>query len=961
MTIRTAMFSTVCLVAMAAGPAGSAPVGVTAAVNQDATSTPPGASVRTLTLGANLVTNERVVTDTVGLVQILLADGTAFTVGANSDLVIDRFVYDPEAGTAQVAATLAKGAFRFIGGRASKTGGATVAMPMGTIGIRGAIGEGSTGNGEIPEHFSLKFGDKATLNGQTIPPGESFFKNPDGSIGSGPTPPGWTQADNEGFEGDPNQATNPEQVAALADETLGPDGSDSPPDELTTVDPDGGEDGEDDPAFEGTTDQDTFDTTDAQRDVVSQDAEQTAEEVMEAEDREPEPEPEPVETITARVLTAGDTYQGASSGGPVADPGRRGLVGGSATTNQIVTLTRRAGASTASGPLEQDRDDRDGTLLLTIPIDDGGVYELRYGPERGGRLGDQTLSGVDYLRVTELGAFRAHLLAVEGDVTNPVYVISGPPTVNDNVFQGIDLREYSLSRDPIQDLPVPFFSADAGDFSFEGAAITPFLILETPDPGLTAPEPRFLQTWLTIEGEGPDQVSAVGVNVGAVFDDSGLRLATGARGSFRPDALSTSFVERGGPATVNAIVDGDSDFFGTNAENFVLSQELTPPDAFGGSPAFSTADFPEEFGTIHVANLEVEAPVSIARTTRSLDGFSAGLVEVNFRLDGEDSNAYVLSEAVVTPTFTIELDASRNSIGGTARIISDGSSGFGELTVAFGFDPDEVGPTRTGGHRGILVNDDLFAARNAVDANRTNATVIVPTDSGPDERTLTPVVDRSGRPQNPATYLVSGDAVRLNVSTDNPRGVLPGGAEPCECEFLEWGYWGTQTDLRDANNPDDPNERVARATVHLGTWVAGDLTDPAEMPITGTGSYEGHAVGTVLKATPDGAAQYIASGRMDMSYDFGAREGRVDISDFDDRDFSAVVGDPAQTGLPSGTFAGPAFNPDTGGPAIDGAIAGAFVNDGVEAAGGVIGNFGVNEGANWSASGIFAGEGVPDF
>jgi hypothetical protein len=150
-------------------PAAAQNVGVAAAVNQAARGTPPNREIRTLTLGANVVSDERVDTNGVGLLQLLLADGTAFTVGPNSSLVIDRFVYDPNAGTAQVSATLTKGVFRFIGGRTSKTpGGVRLASPVGTIGIRGAVVD-ITLEGASAARVSLVFGREVTL---TAPGGE---------------------------------------------------------------------------------------------------------------------------------------------------------------------------------------------------------------------------------------------------------------------------------------------------------------------------------------------------------------------------------------------------------------------------------------------------------------------------------------------------------------------------------------------------------------------------------------------------------------------------------------------------------------------------------------------------------------------------------------------------------------------------------------------------------------------
>ena len=75
-------------------------VGVAAAVTPEATSVPPGAPPRTLKIGKSILYNERIDTSGTGVVQVLLLDGSTFTVGPNSNLVIDKFVYDPPAARA---------------------------------------------------------------------------------------------------------------------------------------------------------------------------------------------------------------------------------------------------------------------------------------------------------------------------------------------------------------------------------------------------------------------------------------------------------------------------------------------------------------------------------------------------------------------------------------------------------------------------------------------------------------------------------------------------------------------------------------------------------------------------------------------------------------------------------------------------------------------------------------------
>lgn len=145
-------------------------VGVAAAVNSDAFGTVPGRARTTKVLGDNVIYNERIETSSSGLVQILLVDGSAFTVGANSDLVIDEFVYDPKTQTGKLVATLGKGVVRFVGGKLSKNrGGVTVRTSIGTIGVRGGIANLNLGTD--PWVFSLLYGKDLTVTG---PDGQKY-------------------------------------------------------------------------------------------------------------------------------------------------------------------------------------------------------------------------------------------------------------------------------------------------------------------------------------------------------------------------------------------------------------------------------------------------------------------------------------------------------------------------------------------------------------------------------------------------------------------------------------------------------------------------------------------------------------------------------------------------------------------------------------------------------------------
>ena len=90
-----AAFTLIMGFAFAAEKACAEKVGVAAAVNPDAYSGSGGAQ-KQLRIGKSIFYNERISTDASGVVQVLLVDGSTFTVGKNSNVVIDKFVYDPK-------------------------------------------------------------------------------------------------------------------------------------------------------------------------------------------------------------------------------------------------------------------------------------------------------------------------------------------------------------------------------------------------------------------------------------------------------------------------------------------------------------------------------------------------------------------------------------------------------------------------------------------------------------------------------------------------------------------------------------------------------------------------------------------------------------------------------------------------------------------------------------------------
>ena len=134
----TAIAVPVALVSIATGAAED--IGKVAAVNPSMDGTPPQqATSRSLALGSGVIQNERIETSEDGSGQLLFVDQTTLSIAPRSDIVLDKYVYDPGDESGQVELTLTKGVLRLIGGRITKRNDGIIKTPAATIGVRGGL------------------------------------------------------------------------------------------------------------------------------------------------------------------------------------------------------------------------------------------------------------------------------------------------------------------------------------------------------------------------------------------------------------------------------------------------------------------------------------------------------------------------------------------------------------------------------------------------------------------------------------------------------------------------------------------------------------------------------------------------------------------------------------------------------------------------------------------------------
>jgi hypothetical protein len=97
-----------------------------------------GGATRPLVAGGDIFAREVVRTGEQSTAQLLFLDETSLSIGPQSEVTLDRFVYDPNRGAGNVVINASRGAFRFVSGSQQPTS-YQIRTPVATIGVRGTI------------------------------------------------------------------------------------------------------------------------------------------------------------------------------------------------------------------------------------------------------------------------------------------------------------------------------------------------------------------------------------------------------------------------------------------------------------------------------------------------------------------------------------------------------------------------------------------------------------------------------------------------------------------------------------------------------------------------------------------------------------------------------------------------------------------------------------------------------
>ncbi len=328
---------------------------------------------------------------------------------------------------------------------------------------------------------------------------------------------------------------------------------------------------------------------------------------------------------------------------------------------------------------------------------------------------------------------------------------------------------------------------------------------------------------------------------GRIFDDDAIETA-----SISGGMTGTSMTAANGANTGSLAFGSDAltirDGLGTSGAAFY---GVSAPNAFvlgnpSGAAEFDVDVVSAILGTPfvefrpNVIAISESGPEALpeSRTARTINGYSGGLSQDINSTGGVDANDFFKNTNSDPLDIAIVTDPTSDSL--TAVIDVDG--------------PGPQIESHQGGNgiaSSLFVDDDTFGTitdvTNTSELNGVGAVAI--------------------------QYLTTFD--RLDHS-----GFLPSGVSFCACQFLAWGFWGTDIGTFSP---------LADARVHLAQWVAGKVASDAQISVlSGTATYAGHAIATVK----NGSDIYTAVGNFNMAVNFGAPgSSTFSITDFDGGSF----------------------------------------------------------------------------
>ncbi|HZT86401.1 MAG TPA: FecR domain-containing protein [Stellaceae bacterium] len=922
------------LLALAAGVAASlvpAPgsaqkIGVSSAVNPDVNTTPPGSGMRRLVIGQEVVYNEHITTSANGQTQILFLDESSMTIGPNSDITIDKFVYNPQTGAGQMAVTATKGALRYVGGRLSKQDNAvTVSYRTATIGIRGGSFLADAVAGK-PLEVIFIYGKAVQVTGQsgcaqTIsrPSFEVSVAAP-GACPSAPAPAPLSAisailAQLNGTPGQTGGARNMPTAATVAASGISNTVSGNLPASVQQAvqnSPPAAQPAQVNVANPPATTNVSTIQASSQPKLQQAAIEQSQTGHVTPPQPPPPPTPPPPVVVTVAGLIKSTNGHGAAGLGFTDQSGQARIPFSGATITYPQTAPPLSG----------------GAFAVNVPnIGQSTLSPLTPGSQTAvtGQSPLGPAAGTAF--TTADGTFFYSYLTPTASPSERVFVFGGTPVsqafftpVAQQSFLTFQLQPDGALASGTQPQTIPFLPPQFGGSMpnasvsnlFIGVPINSFL----GDTGTSVATAKFLQGSLAVNGQGASQTSALAITTGQFFPEANTGMAAGGGGvvgTVMPAATASPVHISSAVATVPD-ANGNSLFGGNSLSGFVLDQNNYPINVATLTLQLASA---AQFGqttanyAFNQPALATATPSTVGSQTQSLNesGFFGGIMT-------HTTNPATGSPYVISGTTTVGSVAASDRLSAVfsgSDPFTAAQSGLNNLVLSFGSTTSQ-----TNGAFGTYIDNNLYGAR---------ASVVTPSSINGNTLAL---------PQNSTTATPS-PSIGMVTSAVVGNNWFPSGVTACACQFLQWGYWTGQ--LSSTTSQGFGVNRTDRA--YINTWLAGMPT--VTLPTTGIGTYNGAAVGTVF----NNGATYLAAGNFNQTYNFGTMSGTVNITNFDGQNYTATVSGSGRT------FGGNLIGLSNSG--LEGPVNGGFFGPNAKETGGNFNIFG-NIPTRYFASGIFAGK-----
>jgi hypothetical protein len=466
----------------------------------------------------------------------------------------------------------------------------------------------------------------------------------------------------------------------------------------------------------------------------------------------------------------------------------------------------------------------------------------------------------------------------------------------------------------------------------------------------------FLQASLVISGTGANQQGGLFGATGAFFQESNstIAMAGGMVGYSKACATCVSIRTSSGVASSQIMTNSGlgNAIYGPNANYIVAVPDIVQgvPNSTDIRHTAAEGQFPFDtlgsqqtdngkfFATVATQNAASSSQTQFvangSQTTQVLSGYVGGGIENrasngSITLSGFGGNIANNSLTGPAPTISIVTDATSNRVQATFGV-TDATS-----TAAYALNFGAI--SGFGGGRSSFISDLVFGARDAI------STQLLSNGNYASTSTVNGSTVFSNN-----LFFVTSNTVPIDLQSFAGPGVTA-----CTCSFMQWGWWAGE--VQNNSSGSSPRERF------IGTWVAGTLPNASEIPMSGTATFNGHAIGSVSS----NVGSYVAAGNYQQNWNFASASGTATISNFDRGGAPGAAGMTISGAIvaPGGvsnqvSFQSPSIGSFNGG-GVAGAIAGSFyknvrTNDPIAGVGGSFAASGTVNGGAYKVGGTFA-------